>query len=38
MSKKDFFNIVLNYNYPFTYNITFCNSKIKDAPNYSIIV
>jgi len=37
MSKKDFFNLILNYNHPFTNSITFCNSKIKDAPNSAMI-
>ena len=35
--KERFFNLILNYNHPFTYSITFCNTKIKDAPNSAMI-
>ncbi len=35
--KEGLFNLFFNHNHPFTYSITFCNTKLKDAPNSTMI-
>ena len=31
--KERFFNLIIDYHYPFTYRFTICNFKIKESPN-----
>ncbi len=35
--KEGLFNLFFNQNHSFTYSITFCNTKLKDAPNSAMI-